>query len=335
MKLRQNGFTLAEMMVVLLILSITLAAFAPVMTQRHRAASGTSLWERTASGAGGIYYNLGNAESVIIGDTSKSSDDNAPLVLRKKAADHNYINFKDESGADAGVLFLGGDSVFLGTQPGDTGTYNSAFGYNALVGLSGGSNNTAFGYNACANVTGGAQLKTCIGANSGPTVETTTDTEEVWVGTSIATVHIPGDFAVGTAEIPKTIKLNGRDLRELIEEIIAQAAGGAGVSDRRLKNVQGANAGGLDKIRQLKVFDFTFKNDKTKTPRVGVMAQDLQKIFPNAVTKNSDGHLQIRQEDMFYALVNAVKELDEQNKRLRAKNTELEVRLLKLEAKIK
>ena len=40
------------------------------------------------------------------------------------------------------------------------------------------------------------------------------------------------------------------------------------------------------------------------------MAQDLQKVFPDAVTKGEDGYLRIRWEDMFYAVINAVKELD-------------------------
>ena len=43
---------------------------------------------------------------------------------------------------------------------------------------------------------------------------------------------------------------------------------------------------------------------------VGVMAQDLQKVFPDAVMKGDDGFLRIRLEDMFYAVINAVKELD-------------------------
>ena len=40
------------------------------------------------------------------------------------------------------------------------------------------------------------------------------------------------------------------------------------------------------------------------------MAQDLQKIFPDAVFKGDDGFLRIRMEDMFYAMINAIKELD-------------------------
>ena len=60
----------------------------------------------------------------------------------------------------------------------------------------------------------------------------------------------------------------------------------------------------------LDFFNYTFKKDELKTPRVGVIAQDLQKVFPDAVVKGDDGYLRIRLEDMFYALINAVKELD-------------------------
>ena len=81
-------------------------------------------------------------------------------------------------------------------------------------------------------------------------------------------------------------------------------------SDRRLKDVGKPFVGGLDKVKKLEVFNYTFKKDPNKTPHVGVMAQDLQKVFPDAVFKGDDGFLRIRMEDMFYALVNAVKELD-------------------------
>jgi len=141
-------------------------------------------------------------------------------------------------------------------------------------------------------------------------------------------------------------------------------------SDRRLKYVGSENKSGLEKIKQLKVFNYTFKKDSKKTPRVGVMAQDLQKVFPDAVTKGKDGFLMIRMEDMFYAVVNAVKELDAKitvilsetknlktqlteilkqvqddrkilkqvqndNKQLKKENAELKARLDRLEAKMK
>ena len=120
-------------------------------------------------------------------------------------------------------------------------------------------------------------------------------------------------------------------------------------SDRRLKYVGKESASGLNKIRQLKVFNYTFKKDTTKTPHVGVIAQDLQKVFPNAVKKGADGFLTIRMEDMFYAVINAIKELDAKITALQKENQELkqlvkqvqednkrlDQRLQKLEAKQK
>ncbi len=113
-------------------------------------------------------------------------------------------------------------------------------------------------------------------------------------------------------------------------------------SDRRLKYVGKENKSGLDKIRQLKIFNYVYKKDTTKTPHVGVIAQDLQKVFPNAVKKGADGFLTIRMEDMFYAVINAIKELDAkyqaQEKRITAiekENKELKARLDRLEAKVK
>ena len=81
-------------------------------------------------------------------------------------------------------------------------------------------------------------------------------------------------------------------------------------SDRRLKNVGEKYTAGLDELKKLDFFHYTYKKNEDKTPHVGVMAQDLQKVFPDAVTEGDDGYLRIRLEDMFYAVINAVKELD-------------------------
>ena len=105
------------------------------------------------------------------------------------------------------------------------------------------------------------------------------------------------------------------------------------ISDRRLKYVGKESTTGLDKVRQLKVFNFTYKKDTTKTPHVGVIAQDLQKVFPNAVQKGKDGFLTIRMEDMFYAVINAIKELDAKYQAQEKRINELEKRIEKLEAK--
>lgn len=87
-------------------------------------------------------------------------------------------------------------------------------------------------------------------------------------------------------------------------------------SDIRLKNILNDNNQGLNEIIQLNIKNYIYKNDKEKIVHVGVIAQDLQKIFPNAVKTDKNGYLTIRTEDMFYSMINAIKELNIQNQNL-------------------
>lgn len=81
-------------------------------------------------------------------------------------------------------------------------------------------------------------------------------------------------------------------------------------SDRRLKDNISENNSGLKEILALKPYEYIFKSDKKKTPQVGVIAQDLQKVFPNSVHQSEEGYLHIRWDEMFYAMINAIKTLD-------------------------
>ncbi len=82
------------------------------------------------------------------------------------------------------------------------------------------------------------------------------------------------------------------------------------LSDKRLKENITENTDAINKILYVMPYNYTFKADKDSLPQVGVMAQDLQKYFPQSVTENKDGYLGIRWDEMFFATINAVKELD-------------------------
>lgn len=99
--------------------------------------------------------------------------------------------------------------------------------------------------------------------------------------------------------VPGTLYANKLVCTSLVQE-----------SDSRLKTIITEFRSGLNEIVKLKPYNYSFKKDKKRTPRVGVIAQDLQKIFPDAVFQGKDGFLSIRLEDMFYTIVNAIKELD-------------------------
>ena len=253
-----------------------------------------------------------------------------------------------------------------------TGFGNTAIGSDALNTVRQGNRNTGLGYYACANVTG--SNKTCIGASSGPSYSAALGqgTEKtIFLGDADTTVYIPGNLVVGKrAFIGASLGDSGTKRNCLFYNTERGWHGVYGykghgdrdswgfnmddmingrmwndfrlgftlknyISDRRLKYVGTNNNDGLDKIKQLKVFNYVYKKDTTKTPHVGVIAQDLQKVFPNAVKKGTDGFLTIRMEDMFYAVINAIKELDAKYQAQEKRINELEKRIEKLEAKSK
>ena len=101
--------------------------------------------------------------------------------------------------------------------------------------------------------------------------------------------------------------------------------------DRRLKNIGTRSLAGLKELNQLKIYDYTFKNDKSKHSQIGVMAQDLQKVFPNSVFEGPDGYLRIRWDEMFFASINAIKELDRKIVSLVNRATKVETQIARLE----
>ena len=162
----------------------------------------------------------------------------------------------------------------------------------------------------------------------------TTAPNQIVLGTSEDVVYIPGNLIVAKNTL---LGSRGRGYRTFIShktygrnnwhiksievnkgsnddlrwgEDYSESAFKTSYSDRRLKNVGDKYTAGLEELKKLDFYHYTFKADKDNTPLVGVMAQDLQKVFPDAVTKGEDGYLRIRLEDMFYAVINAVKELD-------------------------
>ncbi|MGM9993708.1 MAG: tail fiber domain-containing protein [Candidatus Avigastranaerophilus sp.] len=143
---------------------------------------------------------------------------------------------------------------------------------------------------------------------------------------NIAGINTIGGTTGGTLDLVSNIKRLYDELSARISRLEATA-----FSDARLKNISGDNTAGLKEINALEVKNFTFKNDKEKTPHVGVIAQQLMKVFPNSVTKGKDGYYRIRTEEIFYAMVNSIKELCVQIQEITAKVTGLDKRLQKLE----
>ena len=88
-------------------------------------------------------------------------------------------------------------------------------------------------------------------------------------------------------------------------------------SDRRLKeNIKEYHC--EKSILDLPIVEFDFKDSKEH--HIGCIAQDLQKICPEIVHENEDGYLSIEENKLVYLLMEEVKQLKEEIKKLKKEN---------------
>ena len=83
-------------------------------------------------------------------------------------------------------------------------------------------------------------------------------------------------------------------------------------SDERLKNDIKVIPNALEKIKSVKGVEFVW-NDLARSPGrkdIGVIAQDIQKVFPTAVIENKEGYLSVDYAVLVAPLIETVKEID-------------------------
>lgn len=220
-------------------------------------------------------------------------------VSSQKAAAQSFISLKDD-GTDSGLQFLSNNSNFTMNADGLSLFSNGKFWLNSST------KEVNFG-----------------NSNYNPNV----------------TIVADGSYNGGDIRIDALSSVEGIGVTSIVQAFgkvkdIARDAATAvhnQLSDIRLKNVSGDSTAGLKEINALEIKNYTYKDDKEKTPHVGVIAQQLKKIFPNSVFEGEDGYLRIKTEEIFYAMVNSIKELFAQIQDLTAKVVGLDKRLTELE----
>lgn len=100
-----------------------------------------------------------------------------------------------------------------------------------------------------------------------------------------------------------------------------------GTSDSRLKNIIGPISNALTKVNLLNPVMYSWKNDETNDHHPGLIAQDVLKVQPEAVSTNSEGMYGVAYTELIPLAFAAIKELSEENTALKARLDALETRL--------
>jgi hypothetical protein len=118
-------------------------------------------------------------------------------------------------------------------------------------------------------------------------------------------------------------------------------------SDRRLKSDITAMTGGLAKLDALNPVSFRFTSDPSKTIHLGLIAQDVRKVYPEAVHADDKGFLKLDYPALVGPIIDMLKELKAmvlgdhaeivrlkaENEALKASNAAILKRLEALEAR--
>jgi hypothetical protein len=133
-----------------------------------------------------------------------------------------------------------------------------------------------------------------------------------------------GNVGIGTTAPTDTLSVNGT----------ASKPGGGSwsvFSDERLKNIRGNFTSGLKAVMQLQPLRYEYRRNnalgiKSEGEHIGFGAQAVQKIIPEAVTTGSKGYLLVNNDPIIWAMLNAIKEQQQEIEQLKAEIQKLRPR---------
>lgn len=254
--------------------------------------------ENSAFGTGSLSYNTTGSLNVAIGSgtLAQNTIGNRNTVVGYTAMQNATSSSFNTAIGDRAMYntAVATQNTALGSRAlfnNGFGNRNTAIGSGAMVNSSSGNNNTAVGYNSLTNNTTGSN-NTAIGNGA-----------QTPVNTSSNQVRI-GNNAVTYAGVQVAWSVT---------------------SDSRWKNDIKKSNLGLDFISQLNPVSYIRKSEDAETTKqkreYGFIAQELEQTLNNnnvidngIITKDDEGMLSVRYNDLLAPMVKAIQELNEKNK---------------------
>ncbi|HEU5235955.1 MAG TPA: tail fiber domain-containing protein [Pyrinomonadaceae bacterium] len=141
-------------------------------------------------------------------------------------------------------------------------------------------------------------------------------------GTQRMIINAAGNVGIGTLAPTQLLSVNGT---------AGKPGGGTWdvFSDERLKNIKGRYTTGLKALMQLQPLRYEYKSNnplgiKSAGEFVGFGAQSVQKIIPEAVTRDSTGYLMIKSDPIIWTMLNAIKEQQKEIEQLKGQIRKLQ-----------
>jgi hypothetical protein len=153
-------------------------------------------------------------------------------------------------------------------------------------------------------------------------------------------IFVTGPGAYGQSATEYVIGNKGRG--GYIAKVAYNATSWTFNSDERLKDIEGEIKNALDKLGVIRAVYYRWKNDEAQERQVGVIAQEVQTVLPEAVDvpeieTNEDGttnYWGVGYTDLIPLLIASVKELNAKVEACEAKNTEQQALIEDLQTRL-
>ena len=227
----------------------------------------------TAVGQASLINNITGNNNVAVGDNAWSSGNENVMV-----------------GANTGNN--GSQNVGVGFQnlQSNNSDHNVAVGHSSMIVSLTNGDNTAVGYQALITVRGGFNIALGSGAGTGSTLATSNN--NIYIGN--AGVNESGAIRIGTLGTHTTCFIQGIDgvvtgLPAVAVLVDANGQLGTISSTRRVKHaIQDMDDASAD-IFKLRPVTFIYNADLSETRQYGLIAEEVEEVFPAIVVHDKDG----------------------------------------------
>ncbi len=295
----------------------------------------TTNQSNTAIGAFALANDNSTSESVAIGASAMERND---AGKNNTAIGSNALNMQQNASGNIAIgqnaltpfgpsknindnIALGKNSLVLNQQSG-----NIAIGYQALGNNVDGGNSIAIGNSALqkgfdnskniaigdgSNVNGASADNITIGRLSGSALVATSGPDFNNENIMIGNIGVAGDAStirIGSTQFPTFIAgINGRPITTGIPVLIDDKGQlGVNTASRKYKNsIRAMNNGDSSCVHNLEPVTFVYNKDITKTMHYGLIAEEVDKVFPALVIRDENGEpLSVRYEILPVLLLN-------------------------------
>jgi hypothetical protein len=306
-------------------------------------------WEEVS---GGIQYadDVGNGEvkAEVVNYDSTNPDKKIGLHAYGMTSTRPNTNTLESHNADNFHLYHNGGERITIDSGGNVGINNTNPTYQLEVKNQWGNSTIRAQGSLTGNliVTGGSTfLSQFTSDNTKGSIGTTSDNGSIPFairtnGQDRIFVKVAGEVGVGTITPGVMFQVG-----ESGDGTVARANAWNTFSDEKLKKSFKPIDESLRKIASIHGYSYEWKNGPDKKRQIGLKAQEVQKVFPEVVSKGSDGFLSVSYDKLIAPVIEAIKELSDRDDRrireleknnddLRRQNQELEKRLSRLERSV-